>query len=106
MNGQPDNNGANERENISAERVQKLLNNAAYHGNIEALKQAIAAGANVNAIIAGPGASPLHWAATSGHTNICKLLPEHGADVNAADRFGNPPLHKAAANGHTNCCKL
>jgi len=38
------------------------------------------------------GRSPLHVACDEGHFETAKLLVEHGADVNATDRWGNTPL--------------
>ena len=30
--------------------------------------------------------TPLHWAASEGHTDIVKIMIEKGADVNAKDK--------------------
>ncbi|CAN8070725.1 unnamed protein product [Agarophyton chilense] len=44
--------------------------------------------------------TPLHIAAAEGQANICALLIERGADVNAKDRWGHTPLWDAKMNGH------
>ena len=41
--------------------------------------------------------TPLHWAVMGNQTNMAEYLLDHGADVNAGDRYGMTPLHKAAA---------
>jgi len=68
---------------------------AARDGNIEAVKQHIATGADVNAKSAGGKLTPLHFAADYGHTEIVELLITKGADVNAKDDSGLTPLHYA-----------
>lgn len=46
------------------------------------------------------GYTALHYAARNGHLNICKLLLDHGAYINAQTRSGKAtPLHKAACSG-------
>lgn len=57
----------------------------------------------VNAEDKGTWCSPLHWAATFGHTDIAKLLIDLGADPNAEDIKGSTCLHYAcnAYNGDT-----
>ena len=59
--------------------------------NIEAVKQAIADGADVNAK-ANDGWTPLHWAAWKSHKEIAELLIANGADVNAKNDVGDTPL--------------
>ena len=50
--------------------------------------------------------TPLHWAARSGRYEMCKLLIEKGADVNAKSNDGSTPLHWAAIKGQPRICKL
>ena len=50
--------------------------------------------------------TPLHWAARSGRFEVCKLLIEKGADVNAKSNDGSTPLHWAAIKGQPRICKL
>ena len=64
---------------------------AAREGNIEAVKQHLAAGTDVNAEIEGAG-TPLNLAAVKGHKEIAELLISKGADVNAKDDGGKTPL--------------
>ena len=71
------------------------VHEAAYDGNIEAVKQHIAAGAGVNAKDKF-GCTPLYWAAMKGHKEIVELLLSNGADVNAKDDVSETPLHAAA----------
>ena len=68
------------------------IHEAARKGNIEAVKQHIAAGTDVNAKF-GAGETPLHNAIRLGNTEIAGLLIANGADVNAKFDDG--------INGHT-----
>jgi hypothetical protein len=42
--------------------------------------------------------TPMHAAASAGHSNILFLLTEHGADVNDEDERDKTPLHRASEN--------
>ena len=72
-----------------------LLIEAAAKGNIEAVKQHLAAGADVNAKHE-TGGTPLHEAAHKDHGEIVELLIAKGADVNTRDDVGKTPLDWAA----------
>ena len=74
------------------------IHEAARTGNIEAVKQHLAAGTDVNAKVKG-GLTPLHEAARWGHKEVAELLIDKGADVNARNNVGASPL--ALANGET-----
>ena len=75
---------------------------AARDGDSEAVKEFLAAGADVNA----KGMTPLHNAAMNGHTEVAKLLLANGADVNAKNKNGGTPLHRAASKGHNEIVEL
>ena len=77
------------------ESPNELLHQAVIDGNIEAVKQHIAAGTDVNAKGSG-GITPLLAAAMEGQNHIAELLISKGADVNARDDKGMVPLHFAA----------
>ncbi len=66
------------------------INKDARDGNIEAVKQHLAAGADVNAKD-GDGWTPLHFPETN--KEIVELLIAAGADVNAKDQDDVTPLH-------------
>ena len=78
--------------------ADRALQNATKKGNIEAVKQHLAAGADVNAKSVF-GKTPLHYVAFVGQKEIPKeiaeLLIAKGADVNAKTRSGNTPLDVA-----------
>ena len=78
------------------------IHDAAAKGNIEAVKKAIAAGADVNAKGNG-GETPLHHATTK---EVTELLIAEGADVNAKSADGLTPLHEAALYGDTEISEL
>ena len=61
---------------------------AAESGNIDAVKQHLAAGTDVNARDKD-GWTPLHPASYEGHQEIVELLIAKGADVNAKVEFGS-----------------
>ena len=63
------------------------IHEAAGTGNIEVVKQHLAAGTDVNAKNDG-GYTPLHPAAANDHKELAELLIEKGANVNAKDGIG------------------
>ena len=65
----------------TSEELNALID-AAKNGDIEAVKQHLAAGAGVNAKT-GDGTTPLHNAAIYGHNEVAELLIANGASVNA-----------------------
>ena len=77
---------------------------AAKDGNIEAVKQHLAAGTDVNAKNRH-GNSPLHLAALMGQKEIAQLLIAKGADVNAKSDYGTP-LDVAIEENHTELADL
>jgi ankyrin repeat protein len=85
--------------------ADRALLEAAYDGNIEAVKQHLAAGADVNAKDED-GYTPLYAVAGRGHKEIAELLIAKGADVNPKDEFGYTPLHIAAGGGGKETAEL
>jgi len=65
-------------------------------GNIEVVKQHLAAGTDVNSKDKD-GWTPLHEAASEGHNKIIELLVAKGADVNAKGADGETPVDAAAS---------
>ena len=74
-------------------------------GNIEAIKQHLAAGTDVNAKY-DDGWTALHRAARVGHNEIAELLIAKGADVNAKMDNGDTPLDQAITNHRTEVADL
>ncbi|KAG2424640.1 hypothetical protein HXX76_014365 [Chlamydomonas incerta] len=56
-------------------------------------------------LIAGDGATPLHKAASNGHTKVVEALLAAGAGKDIANKDARTPLHKAAERGHTEVVK-
>ncbi len=79
---------------------------AAATGNIEAIKQHLAAGTDLNAKEPTGGSTPLMVAAVYGQTEAAKLLVEKGADVNARNNDGATALLAAAFFCRTETVKL
>ena len=81
------------------------INEAARDGNIEAVKQHLDAGTDVNAKDSARW-TPLFYAAYGGHKDIIELLLASGADVNAKDVKGGTPLQIAAFRDQKETAKL
>ena len=73
--------------------------------NIEPVKQAIAAGADLDVKMQG-GYTPLHLAAIYDHKEIAEVLIAAGADVNAKNNRDMTPLHQAARSGRNEIAGL
>lgn len=71
------------------------IHEAAFLGNIKALKQHIAAGTDLNEKDQY-GSTPLTIAVTFGKQEVAKLLIDAGADLHATSADGSTPLHTAA----------
>ena len=84
---------------------ESSIHDAAIDGNIEAVKQYLDGGADVNAkgVV---GATPLHGAAGYGYKEIVELLIANGADVNAIGDGGDTPLDIAIMANQTEIADL
>jgi ankyrin repeat protein len=80
------------------------LCDAAQTGPKSVIELLIANGADVNA--KPRGSTPLHYAATSVHTDVAELLLAHKASINAKDSIGRTPLHNAVMNGNKEVAEL
>ncbi|KAK4184548.1 ankyrin repeat-containing domain protein, partial [Podospora australis] len=49
---------------------------------------------------------PLHWAAENGHTEVARVLIEHGSNPDAEDGRGLKPIHLATKRNHVAVVKL
>jgi len=81
------------------------LHKAAEEGNIEAVKQHLDAGTDVNAKDVFER-TPLHIAALYGDKEINELLIANGAEVNAKNKNSATPLHRAAVGGRKEIAEL
>ena len=80
------------------------IHQAVKDGNIEVIKQRLAAGTDVDE--KDVDLTPLHFAAVHGRKEIAALLIAEGADVNTKDRWGKTPLHFAASKGQKEVATL
>lgn len=72
------------------------IHTAASSGNVEALKQHLAAGTDINEKDPYGGSSPLISASLFGKTEIAKILIDAGAEINVKNNDGSTALHTAA----------
>ena len=72
---------------------------ASEKGNIERVRELIAAGAKLEAKDQD-SKTPLHWAAYKGNQEVVKALVDAGANLEAKNQGGRTPLHVAAYHGH------
>jgi cytohesin len=94
--------GKTTRPNIS---IHDAAGARGRRGNIEAVKQHLAAGTDVDARDK-EDKTPLKHAAFRGYKEIVELLIAKGADVNAKDNTGMTPLHWVAFGGKNEIVEL
>ena len=82
------------------------IHEASENRNIEAVKQHLASGADVNAKDVAFRATPLNWAAFGGHKEIVELLISEGADMNVKCSNQNTPLDVAIKYKRTEIADL
>jgi ankyrin repeat protein len=92
-------------ESQSPEPPDISIGSAARKGNIKAIKQHLAAGADVNAKYAD-GSTPLHFAAVVGRREVAEILIAEGADVNVKGGRGETPLDFAIKYKRTEIADL
>ena len=100
---------AAQSEPLTAKPPDISIREAVKTGNIEAVKQHLDAGVDINAI-GKYGRTPLHYAATRGLKKIIELLIARGADVNTkievGDYKGQTPLDGAIQWNHPETADL
>jgi ankyrin repeat protein len=74
--------------------------------NLEALKQHIAAGSNINEKDPFGGSSPLISACVFGKPEAARILIDAGADLNFQNNDGSTPLHTSAFFCHPDIVKM
>ncbi len=85
---------------VAATLTESPVADAAMRGDVEAVRDLIESGADVNAP-QGDGMTALHWSARSGDPGLVALLVEAGAEPDPRTRIGGyTPLHLSAAAGH------
>ena len=82
------------------------LYEAAESGDIEAVKQHLAYGTDIELKCTGCGGTALGHAAKHGHKEIVELLIAEGAGVNAKKKGESTPLHNAAWGGDKEIIEL
>ena len=78
---------------------------AAATGNLEALKQHLAAGTNVNTKVPVIGLTPLMTASITGNSEAAEYLLAEGAKPNLVNKDGSTALHMASFFGHLEIVK-
>ena len=96
---QEQSNSKNEQAEASEAAVKAPnmdIHSATLLGDLDAIKQHIAAGSDLNEKEPSVGSTPLISAAVFGKTEIAKALIEAGADLNVKNNEGSTALHSAA----------
>lgn len=84
---------------LVVEKPEMDIQMAVISGNLEAVKQHIEAGTDINMKDAMSGSTPLITAASFGKIDIAKVLIEANADLTLKNNDGATPLHVAAFFG-------
>jgi len=90
---------------IGTGRFGAELRQAAGAGNLAAVRDLLARGADPDAADVNRRKTPLHLAAQAGHVEVVKALIAAGADTDALDSDGLTPAEKARDQGHSEIVK-
>jgi len=89
---------------LAEELIEQLVDGARY-GDMEDVRGALDAGADVNGKDES-SRTALHVAAANGHDEVVEALLGATADTEVANAEGNTPLHWACLNGHVEAVRL
>ncbi|KAL3269656.1 hypothetical protein HHI36_008719 [Cryptolaemus montrouzieri] len=92
--------------NSKARNGQTALHLAAKYGFIHLVRFLIKEHNAVVDILTLKKQTPLHLASAAGQIEVCKLLLELGASIDATDEQGQKPIHAACSNNHSDVAKL
>ena len=81
---------------LTAQQPKIDMQTAIVSGNLEAMRQHIEAGTDIDMIDPTSGSTPLITAATFGRTKIAKALIDANADLDIKNSEGSTALHAAA----------
>jgi ankyrin repeat protein len=82
------------------------LHTAVVTDNLDAIRQHIKAGSNLNVLESTRESTPLITAAAIGRIEAAEILIEGGADINYKNADGSTALHTATAFGNTEIAKI
>lgn len=82
------------------------IHRSAADGRADSVKQSVESDPKLVRTTDASGYTPLHYAATGGHTDVIEVLLDAGADVNARGSRGETPLLLAASKGNVEVVEL
>ncbi len=95
---------AGSQTRISAPKVD--LHSAVFTGDLDAIRQHVKAGSDLNVLEPSRASTPLITAAYLGNAEAAKILIEAGADLNYRNADGSTALHTAAVFDRTEVAKI
>lgn len=87
--------------------VDQLLHEATREGDLRKARELLEQGAAVDRPNE-QGLTPLHWSALNGRTDLAELLLDHGADINAREKYTGKltPMAMALLMGYDELVEL